>query len=55
MCSESKQTEFFITFDSDVILTKPICAADIVRDGKALLEPEDRAIHSRWWTDQELL
>jgi Family of unknown function (DUF6492) len=21
-----------------------------VRDGKALLEPEDRAIHSRWWT-----
>ena len=41
------KTEFFITFDSDVILTKPICVADIVRDGKALLEPEDRAIHSR--------
>src|SRR5215469_14298732 len=25
------KTEFFITFDSDVILTKPICVADIVR------------------------
>jgi hypothetical protein len=44
------KTEFFITFDSDVILTKPICEADILRDGKALLEPGDRAIHSRWWT-----
>jgi hypothetical protein len=44
------KTEFFITFDSDVILTRPICLADIVRDGKALLEPGDRAIHSRWWT-----
>src|SRR5260370_5367586 len=44
------KTEFFITFDSDVILTKPICVADIVLDGKALLEPEDRALHSRWWT-----
>jgi len=44
------KTEFFITFDSDVILTKPIYVADIVRDGRALLEPEDRAIHSRWWT-----
>ena len=44
------KTEFFITFDSDVILTKPICVADIVRDGKALLEPGDRANHSRWWT-----
>lgn len=43
-------TEFFITFDSDVILTKPIRVADIVRDGKALLEPGDRVIHSRWWT-----
>jgi len=41
------KTEFFITFDSDVILTKPICVADIVCDGKALLEPGDRAIHTR--------
>jgi hypothetical protein len=44
------KTEFFLTFDSDVILTKPIYVADIVRDGKALLEPGSRTIHSRWWT-----
>jgi hypothetical protein len=43
------KTEFFITFDADVILCKPVCADDLVREGKALLQPHDRMAHSKWW------
>jgi hypothetical protein len=50
VCSESKQDRVLHHFRLGRHPAKPICAADIVRDGKALLEPEDRAIHSRWWT-----
>ena len=43
------RTEFFITFDSDVILCKPICAEDVLREGRALLQPQDRTAHPKWW------
>jgi hypothetical protein len=43
------RTEFFITFDSDVILCKPVSAEDLLREGKALLQPHDRTAHPRWW------
>lgn len=44
------KTEFFITFDSDVLLCKPMAVSDIVRDGKALLQAEKRDTHAQWWT-----
>lgn len=42
-------TEFFLTLDSDVVLAKPLRSEDIVRDGKALLQPGARDRHPRWW------
>jgi len=49
------QTEFFLTFDSDVLLCKPMGAADILRDGKALLQAEQRQVHAKWWTSSATL
>lgn len=42
-------TEYFLTLDPDVILCKPMTAADIFVNGKAILEPEPRSNHASWW------
>ncbi len=42
-------TEFYLTLDPDVILCKPLSAEQILIDGKAILEPEPRAVHAEWW------
>jgi glucose/arabinose dehydrogenase len=43
--------EFVLTLDPDVLLLKPITRDLLVPGGRALLEPEARAVHARWWRD----
>ena len=47
--AELSSTEFFVTFDADVILCKPLDGNDLVRGGKALLQKETRSYHPDWW------
>jgi Family of unknown function (DUF6492) len=42
---------FVLTLDPDVLVLKPITRELLVPDGRALLEPEARAVHRRWWRD----
>lgn len=43
------KSHFFITFDADVICLKPVTEAQLIIDGKALLQYEQRAQHPKWW------
>jgi hypothetical protein len=43
------QGEFYLTLDSDHILTRPLRQSDIVRDAKAMATPELRERHEAWW------
>jgi hypothetical protein len=43
--------QFVLTLDPDVLALKPITRDLLVPDGRALLEPETRAVHRRWWRD----
>jgi hypothetical protein len=43
-------TEFFLTLDADVILCKPLQIEILVRSGRALMHPEDRHLHTNWWS-----
>ena len=47
--AELAQTEFLLTLDPDVILCKPLCYEQLVIEGRALLEPEERRFKARWW------
>ena len=42
---------FVLTLDPDVIAVKPITRDRLLPHGRALLEPEPRSVHSRWWRD----
>jgi uncharacterized protein DUF6492 len=43
--------EFVLTLDPDVLALKPITRDLLVPGGLALLEPEPRSVHERWWRD----
>ena len=40
-----------LTLDPDVIAVKPITRELLLPHGRALLEPEARSVHCRWWRD----
>ncbi len=42
---------FVLTLDPDVIAVKPITRELLLPHGRALLEPEARSVHPRWWRD----
>jgi hypothetical protein len=42
---------FVLTLDPDVLARKPIRRELLVPAGRALLEPEPRSVHPRWWRD----
>jgi hypothetical protein len=42
---------FVLTLDPDVLAVKPIARELLLPDGLALLEPEARSVHRRWWRD----
>src|SRR5579862_4418689 len=43
------RNRFVLTLDPDVFAIKPITVDDLIIDGRALLEPEDREVHQQWW------
>jgi len=43
--------EFVLTLDPDVMAVKPLRREMLVPAGRAILEPEARAVHRRWWLD----
>jgi Family of unknown function (DUF6492) len=45
------KAQFVLTLDPDVLGLKPITRELLVPDGRALLEPEPRSVHRRWWRD----
>jgi Family of unknown function (DUF6492) len=42
---------FVLTLDPDVLALRPITRDLLVPGGRALLEPEARSVHRRWWRD----
>jgi hypothetical protein len=42
---------FVLTLDPDVLALKPISRDLLLPGGRALLEPEPRSVHERWWRD----
>ena len=43
--------EFVLTLDPDVLALKPVTREVLIPGGRALLEPEARSVHTRWWRD----
>jgi Family of unknown function (DUF6492) len=43
--------DFVLTLDPDVLALKPITRELLIGGGRALLEPEPRSVHPRWWRD----
>ncbi|MBJ92415.1 MAG: hypothetical protein CL577_07415 [Alteromonadaceae bacterium] len=41
--------EFYLTLDADVVCLKPLTEQQLIVDGKALLQYEQRAQHPKWW------
>ena len=42
---------FVLTLEPDVLALKPITRELLLPGGRALLEPEPREVHRRWWRD----
>jgi hypothetical protein len=42
---------FLLALDPDVISVKPLTRELLLPGGRALLEPEARSVHRRWWRD----
>lgn len=40
---------FYITFDADIICTRPVSSRDLVIDGRALMQYEECSLHPKWW------
>ena len=43
--------DFVLTLDPDVMAVKPLRRDRLVVGGRAILEPEARDVHRRWWLD----
>lgn len=42
---------FVLTLDPDILALRPITRDLVLPGGRALLEPEPRSVHARWWRD----
>ena len=42
---------YVLTLDPDVLARRPLTRGVLLPGGRALLEPEPRAVHQRWWLD----
>jgi hypothetical protein len=43
--------DFVLTLDPDVMAVRPVRREDLVGGGRALVQPEAREVHRRWWLD----
>lgn len=48
-CAKLVSSPFFLTLDPDVMALRGFSYADLIKDGRALMEPEDRSVHAAWW------
>jgi hypothetical protein len=44
-------TPFVLTLDPDVLAVKQVSRRLLLPGGRAILEPEARSVHARWWRD----
>lgn len=43
------KSEFYLTFDADVICLKPLGYSNLIIDDRALIQYEPRSFHPKWW------
>ena len=43
------RTDYYVTFDADVVATGPLCLGALLPAGKGAYTPEPRSIHPHWW------
>ena len=43
------ETDYYLTLDTDVFLTKSLSEADILQDGKLAYQKENPNTHNKWW------
>jgi len=48
-CAELVQSEFFLVLDPDVFAVKSFVYEDVVVNGRAILESDNRMWHKDWW------
>jgi hypothetical protein len=49
MVSRVIDSPFYLSIDSDHLLTRPLRAADLVVGGRSMVTPESRSVHPEWW------
>lgn len=49
------QADFVLTLDPDVVARRPVSRRTLLPDGRALILPEARSVHARWWRDSAAL
>jgi hypothetical protein len=47
--ADQLESDFYVTLDSDVVLTRPTCFDDLVTDGRAATTFYRRDVHANWW------
>jgi hypothetical protein len=48
-------TDYYLTLDTDVLLTKRLSGPDILQDGKLVYQKEFSKTHSKWWKSSSLV
>jgi len=51
MCAELVHNDFFLVLDPDIFAVKPLRHADLIVDGRAIVEADRREWHAEWWRD----
>ncbi len=49
------ESEFYLTFDADVVCTRKITYDTLIPEGKAILQYEPRDGHFKWWRSSSLI
>ena len=48
--AEHVSSDFYLTFDADVVATRPVSPAALIRNGRALAHVIEKDLHPRWYT-----
>jgi hypothetical protein len=47
--AERVESDFYVTLDADILMTRPTRFEDLVVGGRALTRSTNRAVHASWW------
>lgn len=53
--SRALSSEYVVTFDADVFVTRPTGKSTLLPGGRALMQYERRALHPKWWASSARL